>query len=68
MIKHFPENDFIANDWIFLKEQINPLGKTHECLICKWVYQMLPLSSALAFMPYPLGERGETVKEWEICC
>lgn len=33
-IKHFPENDFV-NDCIFLKVQINPLGKTHECLICK---------------------------------
>ena len=70
-IKHFPENNSFSNDCIFLRVQVNPLGKTHECLICKWVYQMFPcpqpLSSGQEFMPYPLSQRGETVTEWGVC-
>lgn len=57
---------------IFLRTQINPLGKAHECLVCKWVYQMFPfpqpLCSAQAFMPYSLGEGRETLTEWRACC
>lgn len=39
-IKHFPENEFFANDCIFFKTLKNPLSKTHECFICKLVYQL----------------------------
>lgn len=28
-IKHFPANDFFANDWILFKVHINPLGMPH---------------------------------------
>lgn len=68
-INHFPENEFFPNAWIFFKTQINPLGKTHEFFICKWVYQLFsspqPCSTLQASMPYSLRERGELLQNRE---